>query len=303
MNFTLISPDEFRLIKSYSSVFPDAPIQNVEQFLSDYYRSVHANNSFLTKHASQSLWSVSDGEITKQQIFFYAHWAGTRDMEIHFLKKGGKLTMLVDQESENQAKALGWNEFFSAFGDFRYIVAEDPLAVRHILRDIKQGRSIAISIDGNRGSASHFLELPMSPYLKYRFRLGGLKLALRTGLPITYISSFVEGDTARVNLATVFGEEPREIAAALLSLFAADLRKQPFAWKIWHRIHTDHHISPSPSGAWFAVGFEGEVYFGFTGNGKLVKLPSQAYTTTHGAHRDYVVIEYAHVIQNQIKAA
>ena len=303
MKYTLISPDEFRLMKTYMAVFPEAPMQAIEPFLARYYQAVNATNTFLSRHATKSEWSVSDAELRQQRIYFYAHWSGTRDMEIHFLKKGGKLTMLIDRESEQQAESLGWNQFFSSLGDYDHVVAEEPMAVRQILRALKNGRSIAISIDGNRGSASHFLDMPFSPYMNYRFRSGGLKLALRSGLPISYISSFVDNDTARVTVSRVFGETPREIGASLLSLFRADLCAQPFAWKIWHRVHKDHEIKPAPSGMWLTVGLENEVYLGYTGNGQLVKLPATTYDLITGTNRDYVSIKNSHILEEQLKAA
>lgn len=283
----LISVDEFRLLINVRAFLPQHPLADPVAFLKQHYAVEEHQDRFLEHGAVAGTFHENQRPVTDQRILFYPHWGGHRAMQIVYLKAGGRLTLLVDRESVEQANRFGWDDFFRGFGDIRWIVAEEPMAARQIYRDLAAGRSIGVSIDGNRGSTPTYLTLPFSPFAGYRFRLGGLKLAARTKVPVAYMAASLD-NPARVRLVDIPGESAETLGTGLLAAFRQDLNKTPHAWKLWKRASRDHIITPNPNGLLVCVRFKSETYLGNTGTGKLLPLQAKSLATAHRNGRDYL---------------
>lgn len=286
--FPLLSVDEFRLLLNVKAFLPHYPLEDPVAFLQQHYLAERTQDAFMEHGAVIGDFREHSLPPTQQRILFYPHWGGHRTMQILYLKSGGKLSLLVDRESVAQAEKFQWDDFFRQFGDIRWIVAEEPMAVRRILRDVAEGRSIAISIDGNRGHTEQYLSLPFSPYVNYRFRIGGLKTALRTGLPIAYMAAPLDAQQISVRLKDVTGEDAEGLARGLLDAFTEDLTKAPHWWKLWKRASKDHHVRANPRGSMVCVRFKNDTYFGNTGSGKLVPLSATASQGRLDNGREYI---------------
>lgn len=286
--FPLLSVDEFRLLLNVKAFLPQYPLDDPIAFLQQYYLAERTQDDFMAHGAVDGAFHEHSLPVTQQRILFYPHWGGHRTMQILYLKSGGKLSLLVDRESVAQAQKFLWDDFFRQFGDIRWIVAEEPMAVRRILRDVDEGRSIAISIDGNRGHTEKYLSLPFSPYVTYRFRSGGLKTALRTGLPIAYMASSLDAHHIDIRLKDILADNAEGLARGLLDAFKQDLTRAPHWWKLWKRASKDHHVRANPHGSMVCVRFKSDTYFGNTGTGKLVPLRVAASETQMRNGREYI---------------
>lgn len=127
------------------------------------------------------------------------------------------------------------------------ITADHPMAGLHILRAIKNGRTVVGYLDGNRGAAGQqhvhalpFLNVPI------RARIGLAHLARRAGVPFYGVLSKrnADGRIAIWKNRSIYANRdervrisPETATEMLYSDLAALIKQEPWQWDQWYYLH------------------------------------------------------------------
>ncbi|MCB1052952.1 MAG: hypothetical protein H6510_02730 [Acidobacteria bacterium] len=265
--------NEFRILMNYRAFFPHDQLEPLA-FLANHLETASRQDDFLRFMVADGAWQVDESEVLKQQVVFYPHWAGHRGLQMMALQEGVKMTLLIDEESAVQGQKFRWDAFFAQLGDVEFIVAERRMAIREIYQAVARGRTIAISMDGNRGSSERYIEAPFSERAHFQMRSGGVRLACKLGLPVTYASATLDGKNPKLTVRALNAESPEQLVASAVEAFRLDLESAPYAWKLWQRANRDHRLSFPQPGGQFGVRYGDERFVGDVGTGRLIPLTS-----------------------------
>ncbi|SEL93479.1 lysophospholipid acyltransferase family protein [Parapedobacter koreensis] len=127
------------------------------------------------------------------------------------------------------------------------ITADHPMAGLHILRAVKNGRTVVGYLDGNRGAAGqqHVHQLPFLG-VNVHVRIGLAHLARRAGIPFHGVLAIREqaGGVALWHSRSyghqqdaMPSETPLEVTAAMYADLASIAREEPWQWDHWYYLH------------------------------------------------------------------
>src|SRR5690606_16292221 len=127
------------------------------------------------------------------------------------------------------------------------ITADHPMAGLHILRAIKNNRTVVGYLDGNRGSAGpqHMHVLPFLN-VSIHARIGLAHLARRAGVPLYGVMSKrnVDGRIAIWKNRSIYTNRderarisPQTATEMLYSDLAALVKQKPSQWDQWYYLH------------------------------------------------------------------
>lgn len=165
------------------------------------------------------------------------------------VRRGVRIALLVSNTVRQRQGAdfLSGSRLAGTDNPCTLITADHPMAGLHILRAIKNGRTVVGYLDGNRGAAGR-QHMHVLPFLNVHIhaRIGLAHLARRAGVPFYGVLSKRNADgriaiwknrsiyTNRDERARISPEAATEM---LYSDLAELLKQKPWQWDQWYYLH------------------------------------------------------------------
>jgi lauroyl/myristoyl acyltransferase len=201
---------------------------------------------------------------TKQFIFCSFHLGSYRVIANYLFNNGYDFSILVrgDVYEKQAAELLDCSrrasEKYGVKADMRIHNAENPDVLIKVLRELKEGRSLLVYVDGNTGSGSSAEKLDGVSFLgqNIQIRKGVGYMSYLSGVPILPVVSYRQADSQNVlefkNLIypdkTLSRDQySQQVNQNLYNLLAKYLTKYPTQWEGWS--YVQQFLAPIQSSA------------------------------------------------------